>query len=293
MSGLNFTIPNTLLAGLYKDTLIASDEHVPPAEKPGAIATVPGQDVQATAASAASGAQGASGNYSTDAAGQSGASGAGGMGAPGQSGTLAGGGIQQAAQGGISGASGIPQPAQGATSAASDMQQSGMQRGVQGAEGRQQAEEPGSGAANNGMQQGASPAGSAPISVLGNNAKGIVILVKDAQNVHLAEDALQLLSGILAACRLNMGDVAVVNISRNHFNFSQIRQQLQVNYCFLFDISMQEMQLAFAIPPFQVFTHDSCTFLSAPALQGMLGGSEEAKLLKSKLWLCLKNIFNI
>lgn len=205
MSGLNFSIPGALLAGLYKDTLIASDAHAPSAEKPAANANVPSSEIQAGA--------GAAGSAPAMHGGQA-------AGAP---------------------VTGVP----------------------------------------------------APISLLGNNAKGILILVKDTQNVHLAEDALQLLSGILAACRLNMGDVALVNISRNPLHFSQIRQQLQVNYCFLFDISMQEMQLAFAIPPFQVFSHDSCTFLSSPALHRMLGTTEEAKLLKSKLWLCLKNIFNI
>jgi hypothetical protein len=128
---------------------------------------------------------------------------------------------------------------------------------------------------------------------LGDNAKGILLLVKDDNNVHLAEESLQLLTGILAACRLNMGDVAVMNMARHTTSFAQLRQQMQVNYCFLFDIGLEEVNLAFAIPPYQVFVHDNCTFLSAPAISRMLGATEEGKLLKSKLWVCLKKIFNV
>lgn len=130
-------------------------------------------------------------------------------------------------------------------------------------------------------------------SFLGNNAKGILIMVKDMNNVHLSEEALALLSGILGACRLNMADVAVMNFARNPFSFAALRQQMQVNYCFLFEVTMQDMQLAFAVPPYQVFAHDNCTFLSAPSLSAMLDGSENARLLKGNLWLCLKKIFNI
>ncbi|RXK81347.1 mediator complex subunit 15 domain-containing protein [Filimonas effusa] len=368
MSGFNFTIPNTLLAGLYKDTLIASDEDAPLAEKPGAVAAVPGQEMRAAAAGGLHQAVQGGADQMQQGARQGETPGTGGMQQPGMQGeTPRTGGMQQpgmqgdgrlsvpmpgdvqsnpaqgmpAADGyGVAGgAAGNVQSGQGGATAnmqggqgraagnvqggqggaAANMQggqggaagnvqggQGGAAANMQGGQGRAAGNvqggqggaaanmQGGQGSAAGNVQSGQrGAAGNAAVSMLGNNAKGIVILVKDGENVHLAEDALQLLSGILAACRLNMGDVAVVNMSRNHFNFSQIRQQLQVNYCFLFDISMQEMQLAFAIPPFQVFQHDSCTFLSAPALQRMLGGSEEAKLLKSKLWLCLKNIFNI
>jgi hypothetical protein len=197
MSGLNFTIPGTLLAGLYKDTLIASEAHAPAPEKAVAAA------VEAAPAPAAA----------------------------------------------------KPAP-------------------------------PAPAVAKLPAEPGRKP-------FLGDNAKGVLLLVKDDNNVHLAEDSLQLLTGILAACRLNMGDVAVMNMARHTASFAQLREQMQVNYCFLFDIGLEEVSLAFAIPPYQVFTHDSCTFLSAPAISRMLGTSEEAKLLKSKLWVCLKKIFNV
>lgn len=209
MSGFNFTIPATLLAGLYKDTLIASEGDAPAVEKP-VQAPIEAAVAQPAASSPP---------------------------------------VMQPAPA-------MPQPAPQAMP----------------------------------VQQ----APPARRSFLGDNAKGILILVKDHQNVHLAEDSLQLLSGILAACRLNMGDVAVMNLAnQSAAGFGELRQQMQVNYCFLFDVGVHEIQLAFAIPQYQVFTHDNCTFLCAPAISRMLGATEDAKLLKSKLWMCLKKIFNV
>jgi hypothetical protein len=128
---------------------------------------------------------------------------------------------------------------------------------------------------------------------LGDNAKGIVILVQDNENVYLAEESLQLLSGILSACRLNLGDVAIVNTTQVHYSYSQIKEQTLVRYFFLFNVPTQSVQLPFAIPHYQVQQYDGCTFLTAPDLTQMMGNAPEAKLEKSKLWLCLKKIFNL
>lgn len=128
---------------------------------------------------------------------------------------------------------------------------------------------------------------------LGGNAKGVLVIVIDAENVYLADDALQLLTGILNACKLNMADIAVVNYARYPYPFSKLTQLMQINYCILFDVSLQSVQLPFSIPYHQVQPYNNCTFTYAPALQTMLGASEEAKLQKSRLWLSLKKMFNI
>ncbi len=128
---------------------------------------------------------------------------------------------------------------------------------------------------------------------LGDNARGIVILVQDPHNVYLAEDSLQLLSGILSACRLNLGDVAIVNITQVDHTYRQIKELTTVRYFFLFNVTTQQVQLPFAIPHYQVQQYDNCTFLTAPDLTQMMGTAPEAKLEKSKLWLCLKTIFKL
>lgn len=128
---------------------------------------------------------------------------------------------------------------------------------------------------------------------LGDNAKGIVLMVNDANNVYLADESLQLLSGILAACKLNLADVAIVNCAHTPYTYQYVREQLKMNYFFMFNIPVQSVKLAFDIPHYQVQQFDNCVFLTAPDLQQLLGNTPEAKLEKSKLWLSLKKIFNL
>lgn len=126
---------------------------------------------------------------------------------------------------------------------------------------------------------------------LGDNAKGIAILVQDNNNVYLPDEHLQLLSSILAACKLNLGDVAIINHLQRPYTYREIKSLTQVRYCLLFNVTTQSVQLPLTFPMYQIQSYDNCTFLSAADLSAMTGATQEAKLEKSKLWLCLKQIF--
>lgn len=126
---------------------------------------------------------------------------------------------------------------------------------------------------------------------LGDNAKGVVILVSDANNVYLEDEHLQLLSSILAACKLNLGDVAIVNHLQRPYSYKEIKSLTQARYCLLFNVTTQSLQLPLTFPNYQIQSYDNCTFVAASDLSAMTGASQEAKLEKSKLWLCLKQIF--
>lgn len=128
---------------------------------------------------------------------------------------------------------------------------------------------------------------------LGNNGKKITILVNEPGAVFLPEDGLDFLTKILGACKLNMGDVAVVNIAHHPTPITDINSTLKPNTCLLFDVSATEIQLPFTIPNYQVQQYASCNFLMAPSLSIYLGTDNTAKLEKTKLWVSLKKIFNI
>jgi hypothetical protein len=51
--------------------------------------------------------------------------------------------------------------------------------------------------------------------------------------------------------------------------------------------------LPFSIPDYQVQQYANCTFLSAKDLHQMTNDSQDAKLEKTKLWICLKKIFGV
>ncbi|HCL05074.1 MAG TPA: hypothetical protein DHW64_03510 [Chitinophagaceae bacterium] len=128
---------------------------------------------------------------------------------------------------------------------------------------------------------------------LGDNRKNICILVKDEQAVYLNDNSLQFLSAILAACKLNLGDVAIVNFRNTGSDFAALKSWLQPRYLLVFDIPAAALQLPFDLPNYQVQAYDQCSMLFAPSLSLMTDESREAKLEKSKLWLSLKNMFNI
>ena len=132
-----------------------------------------------------------------------------------------------------------------------------------------------------------------PISYLGDNQKKITILLQDTAAVHLADESLQFLTAILAACKLNMGDVAIVNTVHQPVQYTQIKTELKPSTIILFDISTASIALPFEVPHYQVQQYDNCTLLFSAPLQSMLVKTDAAKLEKGKLWNALKKTFNI
>ena len=132
-----------------------------------------------------------------------------------------------------------------------------------------------------------------PIGFLGDNQKKITILLKDSSAVHVADESLQFLTAILAACKLNMGDVAIVNTANQAVNYAQIKIELQPTTLLLFDINAASIALPFEVPQYQVQQYDNCTLLFSAPLQAMLVKTDVAKLEKGKLWNALKKTFNI
>jgi hypothetical protein len=128
---------------------------------------------------------------------------------------------------------------------------------------------------------------------LGDNKKNILIICADETAVYLREELLQLLTNMLQACALNMGDVALVNLAKKNLKFIELKEKLQPAYCLLFGISTTQIDLPFVVPNYQIQNYNQCTFLLAPDLETMLPSTAESKLEKSKLWMSLKKIFNV
>ena len=128
---------------------------------------------------------------------------------------------------------------------------------------------------------------------LGSNLQKITLFVSEKDAVYLQDASLQFLSNILGACKLNLGDVAIVNYHNDPVDYSFLKEKLSPNYLLLFGVTAQQVKLSFTIPHYQVQKYDNCQFLLCPSLDTMLSNTQEAKLEKSKLWLCLKKMFNV
>ena len=88
-------------------------------------------------------------------------------------------------------------------------------------------------------------------------------------------------------------DVAIVNNAAAPVTISAIKQQLQPKIVLLFGLDPTAIRLPINFPHFKQLSYDDCVYLSSPALDQLVPNTEESKLLKSKLWVCLKTIFDV
>jgi hypothetical protein len=108
--------------------------------------------------------------------------------------------------------------------------------------------------------------------------------------VHLPDNELAFLLNLLSACNLGMEDVAVLNIQNAAgLSASFLLDHFNTKTVLLFGITPAEFGLPVSFPEFQVQQFNKAVFLYSPALAVI----EPDKLLKSKLWVCLRRIFGL
>lgn len=125
---------------------------------------------------------------------------------------------------------------------------------------------------------------------LGENRKNVLIIVSYIDAVHLTDHDLVFLTGILGACKLSMADVAVVNLN-NHpeATYKELSAFFKSKIVLLFAVEPDSFGLPMNFPHFQIQPFAGNSFLFSPSLKEL----EYDKVLKSKLWVCLKRLFNL
>jgi hypothetical protein len=116
------------------------------------------------------------------------------------------------------------------------------------------------------------------LKYLGNNAQAVLILVNNAEHSFLPENELVFLTKMLSACQLNIGDVAIVNVSNTAVSeaMSELLPGKIIDFGTSPDISFESGKVVSSAP-----------------LKQMLGESPEARQLKGKLWTGLKQMFEL
>ncbi len=131
------------------------------------------------------------------------------------------------------------------------------------------------------------------IKYLGGNKKRIVFIVNSTTDVYMPETHLDWLGKLLEACRLNLGDVAIANVAKNSFSISDIKQELFSTTVILLGAEPSSIQLPINFPHFNLQQHDGITFLATPPPAQLNKSTQEARLLKSKLWVSLQKLFKL
>ena len=127
-----------------------------------------------------------------------------------------------------------------------------------------------------------------PIPCLGQNARNILLLVNEPEAPFATDADLQLLVGIITACKLSLADVALVNAHRNEaLHYDTLIDSLTPSLVILFGVSPKDLSFPLHFPHYQLQQYSNQTFLSAPSLK-MLGTVTEEK---KQLWNCLQRHF--
>jgi hypothetical protein len=134
---------------------------------------------------------------------------------------------------------------------------------------------------------------SAAYKFLGNNRQNVVVIVRSPGEVFLPESHLQMLTKMLGACKLNLGDVAIVNDATQTIDINLVKEQLFPKKVLLFGIAPDEAGLPLHFPLFKNQDYGGCTYLYAPTLYELNADTEEGKTFKKQLWESLKKIFGV
>jgi hypothetical protein len=125
---------------------------------------------------------------------------------------------------------------------------------------------------------------------LGEFKKRILLVVSYPGVAHLPDEPLNFLTSILNACKLSLADVAILNIGNLvSVQYSNLKEKYNSTVIMLFGSSPSDLEMPVNFPEFQIQPFNNCTFLYTPVLEKL----ESDKILKSKLWVCLRRIFDL
>jgi hypothetical protein len=104
----------------------------------------------------------------------------------------------------------------------------------------------------------------------------------------VAGETLELLTGIIQACKIDLGDLHILQWDNKEGYVSLIEKTGSV-FVLLFGVEPADIDLPLVFPHFQTQTFAGATWVASPDLHIL----QNDRLMKSKLWLCLKQAFSI
>ncbi len=131
------------------------------------------------------------------------------------------------------------------------------------------------------------------ISYMGKNTQHIMIGIYNTENAFLSAEAQDFLLNILKACQRNIDHVSIVNFATLEPTLAQLKDQLAPRVMMLFGshplfASILDNQIDFVLAE-----KEDLQIMRIPALDKMMETSAESRAMKGKLWLLLKQVFNL
>lgn len=135
-----------------------------------------------------------------------------------------------------------------------------------------------------------SPSKKNEINFFGGNKQHIILVVSNLNATFVSDEQLTFLSGILAACKLTLEDVGLLNIASDpRVSYKKITEAFNPRIMIMFGVLPDQLQLPFLMPEFQRQSYNNQLYLAVPSLTEL----ENNKDLKRKLWVVLQQIFSL
>ena len=126
----------------------------------------------------------------------------------------------------------------------------------------------------------------APVTYLGNNDEGILILVEDESDDLLNQNDLDLLMKIVeSGLKYTRNDFALVNTAK--FPVNQVLEEISYSYLISFGVNLSDFYSQTDL--YTVHKAESSMLLFSETLASMHNDDQK----KKKLWLALKSMFKI
>lgn len=130
------------------------------------------------------------------------------------------------------------------------------------------------------------------ISYLGGFKQQVSIVIAEPNYEHILPEDLKFLEKMMAACKLTVDDMAIINVATNQPAAQQLWQLMPAKVVLMFDVPTSAIGIPFYQPDFKVQHWDNARFLNAPPLAAFRGNdTPELKALKRQLWEALQKIF--
>ncbi len=129
---------------------------------------------------------------------------------------------------------------------------------------------------------------SAPMQgITGKNKKQFVWLVEEHYFPYLNDADFQFLGDVLTACKMNMEDIALVNVANNRNHFDELVQQLQPKFVIASGVQVDALPIQPA--DYRVQQQQGYLLCCTETLEAI----RNDKSKKSKLWLALKQMLGL
>ncbi|MFT3845072.1 MAG: hypothetical protein QM725_08470 [Lacibacter sp.] len=124
-------------------------------------------------------------------------------------------------------------------------------------------------------------------AIKGKNKKHFVWVVDEPGYPFLNDADFQFTGDVISACKMNMDDIALVNIANTHVSFAELTEQLQPKYLII------STQISDWIPVATVHYETEQVNGIQLYVTEPVSALRNDKVKKSKLWLALKQMLGL